>query len=147
MSLELSKLKPRIRRKNRKRVGRGGGSGSGTYSGRGIKGQKSRSGGRIRPGFEGGRMPLIRQMPKMRGFRSIHPKTQVVTLGEIEKKFQIHETVSPKSLYNKGIIQNPRILVKVLSNGKIKKKFNFENVQFSASAKRAIEAVGGTLQK
>src|SRR3954466_13262863 len=105
--LKLSELKPfKGSTKRRKVVGRGVGSGHGTYSGRGAKGQKARSGSSIPVGFEGGRMPLQRQMPKLRGFKSRTPKAVVMRLDRLEAKFKSGQTVNPKELYNKGLIKS-----------------------------------------
>lgn len=144
--LELSKLKPVKKKKNRKRVGRGQGSGSGTYAGRGMKGQKSRSGGNVRPGFEGGRMPLIKQIPKKRGFKSLQPRSQVVRLAEIEKSFKAGEVVSPKGLKKLGVIDKINLPVKILGGGALTKKLHIKNVLVSKTAKAAIEKAGGIVE-
>lgn len=144
--LNLSTIKPKYRKKSRKRVGRGTGSGHGAYSGRGIKGQKARSGGNIKPGFEGGRMPLIRQMPKRRGFRSIFPKNQVVSLVTIDAKFKAQEMVSVQSLRKAGLISNSSAPVKVLGGGKLTKALQFEKeIKLSAAAQKAVLAAGGKI--
>jgi large subunit ribosomal protein L15 len=144
--LNLSNLKPyKGSTKRRKVVGRGVGSGHGTYSGKGAKGQKARSGGKIPVGFEGGNMPLQRQLPKKRGFTSRSPKAQVVDLKEISAKFEAKETVNPKMLYNKGIINSTSDPVKVLNNGEITKAITFEKVMVSASARTKIEKAGGKI--
>src|SRR3989344_1487027 len=115
----LSNLKPKYKRKDRKRVGRGLGSGYGAYSGRGIKGQKSRTGGAIRPGFEGGRMPLIRLLPKRRGFHSPNFPDTTVNLS------------AP---------------VKVVGKTELNKSFSFQKIKFSASARAAVEKAGGKIE-
>lgn len=143
--LTLSNLKPKIKKKPRKRVGRGSSSGHGNYSGRGIKGQKARSGGGMRPGFEGGRMPLIRQIPKVRGFKSIHPKAQVVKLKDLEKRFDPESQVTPQALQKKGLITTLKLKVKVLGEGQLAKKLHFKNVLLSASAREAVKQAGGTI--
>lgn len=122
-----------MKKRTRKRVGRGSGSGHGTYSGRGLKGQKARSGGNLRPGFEGGRMPLTRQLPKLRGFKSHRPKSQIVKLKDLEEAFKDGEVVSPKTLFEKRLIENPRGLVKILGGGKLTKKLGFKDVKKSKS--------------
>lgn len=142
--LNLSNLKPKVKKRNRKRVGRGTGSGHGAYSGRGIKGQKARSGGSIRPGFEGGRMPMIRQLPKKRGFRSVHPKAQVVNLVDISGKFSQNEVVSPKNLLKKGLIRDANFEVKILGSY-LGRKLDFKAVKFSAKARGAVERAGGQI--
>lgn len=144
--LTLSNLKPyKGSTKRRKVVGRGVGSGHGTYSGKGAKGQKARSGGKIPIGFEGGNMPLQRQIPKKRGFTSRQPKAQVVNLTALSAKFQTNETVNPKMLYNKGMIKSFTEPVKVLNVGEITKALTFEKVEVSESAKAKIEKAGGKI--
>lgn len=139
--LNLSNLKPKIRKKSRKRVGRGLGSGRGAYSGRGIKGQKARTGGSIPAGFEGGRMPLIRQMPKMRGFRSPHPKPQTIALYDLMRVFPEGGEVTAKLLVQKGLLQSPRQPVKIVGNAPVKVKFEFKDIKLSAGARRSVENV------
>jgi large subunit ribosomal protein L15 len=144
--LKLSELKPyKGATKRRKVVGRGVGSGHGTFSGRGAKGQKARSGGNIPAAFEGGRMPLQRQMPKQRGFKSIHAKASVLNLNDINDKFNTNETVNPKILFNKGMIRSAQADVKVLGAGEIKKALTFEKISLSAQAKEKIEKAGGKI--
>lgn len=127
-------------RKRRKVVGRGLGTGHGTYSGRGAKGQNARKSGGVRPGFEGGRQPIIRQLPKLRGFKSPHAKAISVTLGKLNK-FNDGDIVNVQTLLAKGII-NQSGPVKVLSGGEIKKKLEVQ-VKTSAAAKAQIEKAGG----
>jgi large subunit ribosomal protein L15 len=142
--LKLSELKPyKGATKRRKVVGRGLGSGHGTYSGRGAKGQKARSGSSIPAGFEGGRMPLHRQLPKRRGFTSFHPSAIAISLDQIDKKFAQNETVNPKLIFNKGLIKSQHEFVKILGKGKLTKSLTFENVAVSASAREKIEKSGG----
>ncbi|MEE3333605.1 MAG: 50S ribosomal protein L15 [Ruminococcus sp.] len=130
-------------RKKAHRVGRGHASGWGKTSGRGQKGQKSRSGGSIRPGFEGGQMPLQRRLPK-RGFNNIFAKKVVtVNLSELNRKFEDGADVTIDALREAGIVKNAFDAVKVLGNGKIEKKLNVKVSAFSQSAKAAIEAAGG----
>ena len=143
--LNLSSLKPTIKRKARKRVGRGLGSGRGAYSGRGIKGQKARSGGSIRPGFEGGRMPFIRQVPKRRGFKSIYPKSQTVDLQKLANAFPSGAVIAPKALFEAGLISTISAPVKVLGKKEINKKFEFKRIKLSAAAKAAVEKAGGRI--
>lgn len=142
--LKLSELKPyRRSTKRRKLLGRGVGSGHGTYSGRGAKGQKARSGSSIPVGFEGGRMPLHRQLPKRRGFTSRNVKAAPFNLAELEKIFNSGETVNPKTLFNRGLIKSSTSPVKILSSGELKKALTFEKVMVSVSAKAKIEKAGG----
>ena len=145
--LTLSNLKPKIKKLPRVRRGRGLGSGRGAYSGRGIKGQKARTGGNIRPGFEGGRMPLIRQMPKRKGFHSPHPRSQIVSLGLVAKIFADGATVSPKTLTEKGLIQSNRQSVKIVDKNAITRKFIFEDIHFTAGAKEQILKAGGIIKQ
>jgi large subunit ribosomal protein L15 len=144
--LKLSELKPyKGSTKRRKVVGRGVGSGHGTFSGRGAKGQKARSGGSIPIGFEGGRMPLQRQIPKQRGFRSIHAKVVVLNLNDLDEKFKAGETVNPKILANKGLVKSAHDEIKILAGGELKKALTFEKILVSASAKEKIEKAGGKI--
>jgi large subunit ribosomal protein L15 len=146
--INLHNLKPyRNSTKRRKVVGRGVGSGHGTYSGRGAKGQKARSGSSIPVGFEGGRMPLHRQMPKLRGFKSRTPKAVVVQLDPINDKFNAGQTVNPKELYNKGIIKSHLGTVKILGDGKISKALIFEKVLISRPAAEKITKAGGKISE
>jgi len=143
--LKLHTLKPhRNSTKRRKVVGRGVGSGHGTFSTRGAKGQRARSGSSIPVGFEGGRMPLHRQMPKRRGFTSRNTKDTVVNLSDLEG-FKAGDTVNAKVLFNLGIIKSSDVEIKVLGVGEIKKALTFEKVKVSASAKEKIEKAGGKI--
>ena len=129
------------------RVGRGDSAGKGSTCGRGHKGQKSRSGGGVRPGFEGGQMPLYRRVAR-RGF-SNYPfkKTYVaVNIGELEKKYSDGETVNLETLKAKNIVKNNDILVKILGTGELTKKLSLEGLKVSASAKELIEKAGGTVE-
>ncbi len=125
------------------RKGRGHGSGNGKTAGRGHKGQKARSGGGVRPGFEGGQMPLQRRVPK-RGFNNIFAKNVVaINLSTLNRKFEDGATVDIEALVNAGVIKNGFDAVKVLGNGKLDKKLTVKVSAFSESAKAAIEAAGG----
>ncbi len=152
--LNLSSLKPAQKRKARKRVGRGLGSGKGRYSGRGIKGQKSRSGShKMRPGFEGGQMPVYMRLGKQRGPYSkdampIGPhrtRTVPVNLADLMRVFDGGDDVTLEAMVEKGLIKNTRTDVKVLGNGNLRKKLNVTAHAFSASAREKIEAAGGTV--
>lgn len=144
--LKLHALKPyRRATKRRKVVGRGVGSGHGTYSGRGAKGQKARSGSSIPVGFEGGRMPLQRQLPKKRGFTSRNAKATAVNLSDLKDKFQAGEIINPKTLFNKGIIKSSGTLVKILGSGEITKALSFEKMKVSKSATEKITKAGGKI--
>lgn len=142
--MKLSELSPAEGSKRApRRVGRGHASGWGKTSGKGHKGQKARSGGGVRPGFEGGQMPLQRRIPK-RGFNNIFAKKVVtVNLSELNRKFDDGADVTIDALKNAGIVKNGFDAVKVLGNGKIEKKLNVKVSAYSESAKSAIEAAGG----
>ena len=128
-----------------KRLGRGIGSGLGKTGGRGHKGQKSRSGGGVRRGFEGGQMPLYRRLPK-RGFTNRNTKEIVaINLNALEV-FDNGAAVDVNALIEKGIVKNPRDGVKILGNGELTKKLDVKANAFSASAKEKIEALGGTAE-
>jgi len=151
--LNLSILKPAQKRKVRKRVGRGLGSGKGRYSGRGIKGQKSRSGSHnMRPGFEGGQMPIYMRLGKQRGPYSkdampVGPHrthTVGVNLRDLDRVFDDGAEVSLEALVEKGLLKNTRTDVKILGDGELKKKLEITAHAFSASAREKIESAGGT---
>ena len=128
-------------RTERNRVGRGPGSGNGKTSGRGQKGQKSRSGGGVRLGFEGGQTPLYRRLPK-RGFTNIHALEYTeVTLTMLSKSKS--EDVTAESLIADGIIRKANAGIVILGTGKLEKKVNVKAARFTKSAKEAIEALGG----
>ena len=130
-------------KKKSKRIGRGHGSGWGKTAGKGHKGQKARSGGSIRPGFEGGQMPLQRRVPK-RGFNNIFAKNVVaINLSVLNRTFNDGDTVDVETLRAAGVVKNGFDAVKVLGNGKIDKKLNVKVSAYSKSAKAAIEAAGG----
>src|SRR2546430_1150936 len=153
-SLNLSSLKPAQERKDRKRVGRGLGSGKGRYSGRGIKGQKSRAGSHaMRAGFEGGQMPLYMRTAKLRGNTSkdampvgpFRTSTQPVNLRDLEARFDAGEEVTPEALKAKGLIRSIRKDVKLLGNGDLTKKLTITVHGASATAREKVETAGGTL--
>jgi len=130
-------------KKGAKRIGRGHGSGWGKTAGKGHKGQKARAGHGMRPGFEGGQMPLQRRIPK-RGFNNIFAKEIViVNVGTLEKKFENGATVDTEALIKAGIIKNSFDGVKILSNGTLTKSLTVKANAFSKSAKEKIEAAGG----
>jgi large subunit ribosomal protein L15 len=126
--------------KRRKVVGRGLGSGHGTYSGRGAKGQNARKSGGVRPGFEGGRQPMIRQLPKLRGFKSPHASAVGITLNKLNK-FENDTVVTLKALQTAGIVRTDGP-VKILATGELKRKLQVA-VPVTAGAKAAIEKAGG----
>jgi large subunit ribosomal protein L15 len=129
-------------RKNRNRVGRGMSSGNGKTSGRGHKGQKARSGGGTRPGFEGGQMPLFQRLPK-RGFTNIHRKEFAIVNVDTLNRFEDGTEITPELLLEEGVVSKLKSGIKVLGNGTIEKKLTVKAHKFSASAKEAIEAAGG----
>ena len=142
--MKLNELKPNEKAfKTRKRVGRGPGSGLGKTSGKGHKGQNARSGGGVRPGFEGGQLPLFRRLPK-RGFSNAKFKTvyAVINLSDLNK-FEDGAIVTPEILKEMGILKNQLNGVKVLGNGKLEKKLTVKAHKFSNSAKESIEKMGG----
>lgn len=132
-------------RSPRKRVGRGTGSGFGKTSGRGQKGQKSRSGGGTRPGFEGGQMPLYMRLPK-RGFKNIFRKEYVVVNVEELNKFADESVVTPELLQESGIIKKVLPGVKILGRGELEKKLEVRANRFSKSAVEKITAAGGKVE-
>ena len=129
--------------KTRKRVGRGTGSGLGKTSGKGHKGQNARSGGGVRPGFEGGQLPLFRRLPK-RGFKNALFKTRyaVINLSDLDK-FEEGAVVTPELLKEMGLIKKQLDGVKVLGNGTLTKKITVKANKFSDAALREIEKIGG----
>src|SRR5512134_1231662 len=151
--LDLSNLKPASARRDRKRVGRGLGSGKGRYSGRGIKGQKSRSGShKMRAGFEGGQMPIYMRLGKQRGPYSkdampIGPhRTQTVPVNVRDlDRFDAGAEVTPETLAEAGLIRNTRVDVKILGQGDVKKKLAVTAHFFSETAREKIEAAGGSV--
>ena len=151
--LNLSNLKPAQARKDRKRVGRGLGSGKGRYSGRGLKGQKSRSGShKMRPGFEGGQNPLYMRLGKQRGgskdAMAVGPhrtSTAPVNVAALEERFDAGAEVTIDALVEKGLIRNTRTDVKLLGQGELTKKLSITVHAASATAREKVEGAGGTL--
>jgi large subunit ribosomal protein L15 len=145
--MELNTLRPAPGAKRpRTRVGRGPGSGLGKTSGRGEKGQKSRTGYSRRLGFEGGQMPLVRRLPK-RGFTNIfRVPYQVVNLADLDQNFADGETVTVAMLREKGLIRRGKRPVKILADGDLNKKISVQAHGFSASARSRIEAAGGSCE-
>ena len=139
--MELGNVKSATQKEKRKRVGRGIGSGLGKTSGRGHKGQKARSGGGVRRGFEGGQTPLYRRLPK-RGFNNIHAKNYTeVTLTMLNKASS--EDVTAESLIQDGIIRKANDGIVIIATGNLEKKVNVKAVKFTKAAKEKIEALGG----
>ena len=142
--MKLDDLKPAVKKVTRNRVGRGIGSGNGKTSGRGQKGQKSRSGGGVRRGFEGGQTPLYRRLPK-RGFTNIHAKTYTeVTLTMLNKSKA--KDVTAESLLEEGIIGKINDGIVVLATGNLDKKLNVKATRFTKAAQEKIEALGGKVE-
>ena len=154
-AIGLHNLKPAEgSRKDRKRVGRGHGSGMGKTSGRGQKGAGSRSGSKSRSNFEGGQMPIHMRMRKLRGphkkhsmpFEMFRTHTQPVNLSDLERRFDAGDEVTPETLVGKGLATRKGIDVKILAKGTLTKKLTVRAHAFSAAAKAAIEAAGGTTE-
>jgi large subunit ribosomal protein L15 len=144
--MQLNELKPAPgSRRQRKRLGRGVGSGSGKTAGRGTKGHNSRSGGGVRPGYEGGQMPIHRRLPK-RGFKNLFKKTVVVVnVGDLAR-FDADATVDEAALRVKGLVKGRRDAVKLLANGDIDRPLTVKLNLVSAAARAKIEAAGGRIE-
>ena len=141
--MKLHELKPaKGARKKASRVGRGMSSGFGKTSGRGHKGQKARSGGGVRPGFEGGQMPLQRRLPK-RGFTNRFKKEIVTVNIEDLNRFDEGSEITPETLIESGVIKGIKDGVKILGNGSLEKSLNIKAHRFSKQAQEKIEAAGG----
>jgi large subunit ribosomal protein L15 len=152
--LNLSNLKPAASRRDRKRIGRGMGSGKGRYSGRGIKGQKARSGShKMRAGFEGGQMPVYMRLGKLRGNTSqdampvgpFRTSTVPVNVRDLDR-FDEGAEVTPESLVEKRLIKNTRTDVKILGVGEVTKKLTVRVHAISKTAREKIEGAGGTVE-
>ena len=134
-------------KQRRKRVGRGDGSGHGTYSGRGCKGQKSRSGHKMRPGFEGGQLPLIKRLPQKRGFTNIfRTEYSIVNISKLNI-FESGSEVTPEKLVAARIVKSLRHPIKILADGDINRPLVVKANKFSAAAKAKIEAAGGQAEE
>lgn len=145
--MELHNLKPNRGAKHaRKRLGCGESSGHGKTSGKGHKGQKARSGGGVRPGFEGGQMPLHRRLPK-RGFNNtrFQDKIVIVNLSQLEERFEDGSTVNEESLRETGLIKGQFDSIKLLGHGELSKKLTIAVDAMSASAKEKVEKAGGSV--
>lgn len=144
--MKLHELKPAEgSRQVRNRVGRGTSSGNGKTSGRGQKGQKARSGGGVRLGFEGGQTPLFRRLPK-RGFTNINRKDYAVINLDVLNRFEDGTEVTPTGLIEAGIVKNEKAGIKVLANGELTKKLTVKAAKFSKAAEEAIVAAGGSIE-
>ncbi|MEJ2158394.1 MAG: 50S ribosomal protein L15 [Desulfobacteraceae bacterium] len=144
--MKLHELKPaQGSTKNRKRIGRGVGSGWGKTAGRGTKGHNSRSGGGVRPGFEGGQMPIHRRLPK-RGFTNIFKKEiAIINVGDLAR-FEAGSVVDEAALTKSGLVKGPRDGIKLLGNGAVDVALTVQINAASRSAKEKIEAAGGTVE-
>ncbi|SDZ62698.1 large subunit ribosomal protein L15 [Evansella caseinilytica] len=144
--MKLHELKPAEgSRKERKRVGRGIASGNGKTAGKGHKGQNARSGGGVRPGFEGGQLPIFRRLPK-RGFTNPTRKEYAIVNIETLNRFEDGAEVTPELLLETGVVSNEKDGIKILGNGSLERKLSVKAHKFSSSAKEAIEAAGGTTE-
>jgi len=144
--MQLHDLSPESgTRKNRKRVGRGPGSGMGKTSTRGHKGLKARSGGNVRPGFEGGQMPLYRRLPK-RGFHNIFKTDNAVLNVRDLDRFEDGATIDIDSLRNVRMVKGQVDGVKILGKGEVTKKFFLKNILVSKTAREKIETAGGSIE-
>ncbi len=146
MAISLNSLRPaKGANKKIKRVGRGIGGGHGKTAARGYKGQKSRSGTSIRPGFEGGQMPLHRRLPK-RGFTNIFRKEYAVVNLATLAVFETGAKVDPETLKSRGIVKNPKDGIKILGSGELKNALHVSAHKFSKSAAAKIQQAGGVIE-
>jgi large subunit ribosomal protein L15 len=145
--MKLSELRPKKgSTHSKKRVGRGPGSGHGKTSTRGVKGQRARSGGPKKEGFEGGQMPLQRRLPKF-GFTNVFAREYaIVNVADLERVFKANAVVNEDTLLESGLIKKVLDGVKVLGNGKLEKSLTVHAKKFSAEAKKKIEAAGGKVE-
>lgn len=130
-------------KKNNKRKGRGISAGQGKTAGRGTKGQNSRTGGRVKAGFVGGQNPLIQRLPKLRGFKSLNTHKAEVQTGQLND----FKTVDNTTLFEKGLIENPYVSVKLVAKGELKSKLAVKLQGASTGAIKAVEAAGGTFEQ
>jgi len=146
--MRQDELRPPLCAKHKtKRVGRGDGSGHGTYSGRGCKGQKARSGGGVRLGFEGGQLPLIKRLPRKRGFTNVF-KTEynIINVGELDI-FPSGSEVNPEDLFKAELIKSLTRPTKILGDGEIHRPLSVKANKFSGAAERKIVAAGGKVER
>lgn len=139
--MQLHQLKTNIKSKNKKRIGRGGKRG--TYSGRGQKGQKSRAGRRIKPGY----LEMIKKLPKLRGFKnkSLKEKPVIINIDKLEKKLK-NNIINREELINAGLIRKSDKKIKILGQGEIQRPFQIDGIEISESAKKKIEEKGGKIK-
>ncbi len=138
---------PKGAKKSRRRVGRGDSSGFGSFSGRGMKGQKSRTGGGVRPSFEGGQLPLSKKLPKIRGFTNIFRKRYSVVNVDSLAAFPSETEVTPEALNQAGILRSLKNPVKILGRGELNVPLIVSAHKFSTSARHQIEAAGGSVRE
>ena len=145
--MDLSNLRPAIgSTKNRKRIGRGAGSGTGKTAGKGHKGQNARSGGGVKPGFEGGQMPLQRRLPK-RGFTPLDKKVYaLVNLRDLQSLFEAGAVVDMEALGKAGLVTKLKDGIKILADGDLDKALTVKAHKFSKAAQQKIEAAGGKIE-
>ena len=141
--MQLHQLKP-TKKKKKKVVGRGGSHG--TYSTRGMNGQKARSGSGKGRSFSGDKTPLFRRTPKLRGFKSLYAKNNIVSVSKLESGFESGDIINPRILLRKGLISKIKPRVKILGNGELSKKFVIEGCIVSKSAEGKIKKVGGEIK-
>jgi large subunit ribosomal protein L15 len=134
-------------RKRRKRVGRGDSAGQGSYAGRGIKGQKSRSGGGPRPGFEGGQLPMIKALPMKRGFSNIFKTYYSLVKLDVLDQFNAGDRITPELLREQGYLRDRKKPVKILGDGQLSKSLTVAAHKFTRSAREKIEAAGGKVEE
>lgn len=138
---------PKGARRNRKRIGRGDAAGQGSTTGRGMKGQKSRSGGGPRLGFEGGQLPIIKALPMRRGFTNIFKTYYSLVKLETLDKFEAGDLVTPEVLAERGYIRNLNLPVKIVGGGELTKSLRVVVDRFTGTAREAIEAANGTAEE
>ena len=138
---------PKGAKRRRKIIGRGDGSGHGSYSGKGMKGQKARSGGGVRLGFQGGQLPLIKSLPSLRGFTNIFRKEYIAINLDRLAMFPANSEVTPQLLAEVGVLKNSKQRIKVLGRGELDAPLVVEAHKFSRSAREKIEAAGGQVRE
>ena len=138
---------PKGARKRRKRVGRGDAAGQGSYAGRGMKGQKSRSGPGVRPGFEGGQLPLIKGLPMKRGFTNRFKTYYSLVKISLLEEFESGANVTPEVLVERGYLRNLKLPVKILGDGELSKPLTVTAHKFTQSARSKIEGAGGRVEE
>ena len=145
--MRIHEIHSPIKKQNRKRVGRGDGSNRGNTATRGQKGQKSRSGGGVRPGFEGGQLPLVKRMPMQRGFKNrFKVKYSIVNLGQLSRLAPDTE-VTPEVLQKQGLVRHLKYPVKILGTGEVSSSFTVSAHSFSRNAVRKITEAGGIVKE